>query len=275
MTLHDTDRLGDALHTYDAERLMTQLSGLSGRSLDNLILETKRYFTHLQTLGLHPLAATPDVLGDYLGTLTETHTPRSLANALSAVRGLYKGLRKRGVIQARHDPTLDLKRPNPASPPRPHTPEGGVLRLQAHGGPDAQLPLELALCGLRPLEMINLCYEDLDPQRAAALTPTGEARLSPRAEGLIDAQSTAHGGRLYASGHLLPQREHQALRRVLWVACRDANVRYQGYESLHTTFALRVLRETDDQGQRLKLLRLQSVLALQRYEHYAEGLGQG
>ncbi len=272
MTGHEHEGIRDALRTYDAKRLVTQLSGLSGRSLDNVILETKRYFTYLQTLNLHPLAATPATITDYAATLTGTHTPRSLVNALSAVRGLYKKLRLHGVIQAQHDPTLDLSRPNPATPPRPHYPEADLARLQAHGGDELQLPLELALCGLRPLEMINLCYEDLDPMRAAALTPSGEMRLSPRAEQLIDAQSAGHGGRLYASGHLLAAREHQVLRRWLWNGCRDANVTYRGYEGLHTSFALRVLRETGDVQQRLRLLRLQHPLALQRYEHYAKNL---
>lgn len=239
---------------YPDTSVRVELNGNIGRYL--------RFLADQGASRVHP----GDTFLAYVQDVSRANKPASVSNLVSAARIFYRVLKDAGALDAHIDPTGGYRHQTRTSPPKAPYPETDIHAiLAASSDYTAAAVLCGAHAGLIGQALIALTWEDIDYERGALLTLKGEVPLSPELQRALERHSGPYGGR-FASGRVFPRhKDDMALRRLLWQACRDARVTYRTWQALHTTYALRVLREVPDTDTRMQRLFLDTERALERY----------
>jgi integrase/recombinase XerD len=141
--------------------------GLAGNSLEAYQGDLARFGAFLEAVGVETGDVTRDVVVRYLGTLrTQGSSPRSIARATSALRGLFRFLAAEKVVAS--DPTSELANPRRWAVLPKFLTEDDVEKLL--DTPDTSTPRGLRdralfellyACGLRVSELTGLVPENL------------------------------------------------------------------------------------------------------------------
>jgi integrase/recombinase XerD len=162
---HTSELALDFLGSLELER------GLSRNTLAAYRTDLQQYGSFLQARGVDPLAATPELLGGFIGELAHGDgerpaSPATLRRKIACLRSFYRHLRREQLIGS--DPTAQLRPPRAGGrlPKALTREEVAALLAQPRGG-DALALRDRALletmygCGLRASEAIGLKLRDL------------------------------------------------------------------------------------------------------------------
>ena len=235
--------------------------------------------------------ATRADLLDYLSHRFERgYRPRSTARLLSGVRGFYRWLLERGVLEA--DPTLDLSSPRTGRPLPDVLTERDVEALLA--APDLDTPLGLRdramletlyACGLRVSELVGLTLGQVNLRQGVVrilgkgskerLVPLGEEALAWIRRWLEEGRGELLGGNR-GSDVLFPSQRGRAMtRQTFWhrIRAHAATAGITRHLSPHTlrhAFATHLL----DHGADLRVVQLllghADLSTTQIYTHVAQ-----
>ncbi len=141
--------------------------GLAGNSLEAYRGDLARFGEYLEKTGVGTGDVSRDVVVRYLGSLrTRGSSPRSIARATSALRGLFRFLAAEKIVAA--DPTSELENPRRWAVLPKFLTEDDVRKLL--DAPDPSTPRGLRnralfellyACGLRVSELTGLLVENL------------------------------------------------------------------------------------------------------------------
>lgn len=257
------NRLAVYWQAQDIATLVPLLGLRRGQGQQALVRQVQDYLEHLKTQGLSPAAPGAAAVAAYFGALATRRKRKGVIDALSRLRVFFRALRDAGVLPAGQDPLYDYRLTTDASlPTAPYPPDQLALLRQTLDSPPLRLAVLLALSGLQIHEITSVTAADVSLASGEILTPRGVSRAEPELLTLL--QDWTADGPLIA-----PVRDEggpgQWLRRQLKTHCDRHGLRYRGFQAFVTSYALRVMQETPDEDERLRLLRLRTRWALKNY----------
>jgi len=209
----DSKGSDDLLNMYLDYQLV--LRGASENTLKAYRTDCKEFFRIAESCGLDPLSLDRRGVETYFAALYRLHAPSSIGRKLSAVRGMYRFWKRRGIVDS--NPWIGVRGPRtPRRLPDFLTVDEVFLLADDPGRRGRLAPRNNAIIellyagGLRVSELVGLDVSGVDLQKCEArvLGKGGKERIVPIGTRAIEALGTYLSMR---DSLLRPGKERQAL----------------------------------------------------------------